>query len=72
MRTAAELKVRDAMFAIILEASAKIEAAETGQTIDTELSPAANVRRKARVISFNKSIIDETRAMLAKLDLLTR
>lgn len=72
MRTAAELKVRDAMFAIILEASAKIEAAETGQTIDNELSPAANVRRKQRVISFNKSIIDETRAMLAKLDLLTR
>ena len=72
MRTAAELKVRDAMFAIILEASAKIEAAETGQTIDPDASVQANIRRKERQIKFNKSIIDETRAMLAKLDLLTR
>lgn len=72
MRTAAELKVRDALFAIIHEAYHKIEAAETGKTIDPDASVQANIRRKERVISFNKSIIEETRMMLNKLDLLTR
>lgn len=72
MRTAAELKVRDALFAIINEAYGKIEAAETGKTIDPDVSMLRNIRRKERVISFNKSIIEDTRVMLAKLDLLTR
>jgi hypothetical protein len=72
MRTAAEIKVRDAMFAIIHEATHKIEAAETGKTIDPDASVQANIRRKERQISFNKSIIEDTRVMLAKLDLLTR
>lgn len=72
MRTAAEIKVRDALFAIIHEATHKIESAETGGTIDPDASVQANIRRKERVISFNKSIIEDTRVMLAKLDLLTR
>jgi len=72
MRTAAEIKVRDAMFAIIHEATHKVVSAETGGTIDPDASVQANIRLKERQISFNKAIIDETRAMLAKLDLLTR
>lgn len=71
MRTTAQLKVRDAMFAIIHEASAKIESAETGN-FNPELSYEHNVRANKRVITFNRRIVDETRAMLAKLDLLTR
>ena len=71
MRTTAELKVRDAMFAIIHEASAKIEVAETGN-FNPDLNIQDNIRRNERTIKFNRRIIDDTRAMLAKLDLLTR
>lgn len=71
MRTTAQLKVRDALFAIIHEATAKIESAETGN-FNPELSYEHNVRVNKRVIAFNRRIVDETRAMLAKLDLLTR
>jgi hypothetical protein len=69
--------VRDAMFAIIHEAAAKIDAAkmdaaETGKTIDPDASVQANIRRRERQISFNQSIIMDVRVMLEKLDLLRR
>ena len=69
MRTAAELKVRDALYAIIHEHTAKVVSAETGGTIDPDASVAANIRRKERAISFNTALVKEVYAMLEKLEL---
>ncbi len=72
MRTAAELKVREVLSAIIDEHTKAIEEHYKNPKHDPDASASLNAKRFERKLNFHRDMCDEVRAMLEKLNLLTR
>lgn len=72
MMTTAQIKVRDALVAMIEHHNKAYEDTIKNFTSDPDVSHELNVRRRERTLNFHMDVAAEIRAMLEKLELINK